>query len=534
MAKTTKLTLHPKFTIGEISPRLYGAFLEPIGTMVNGSMYNPKHPTADSQGFRQDFIAALREAGLPALRLPGGNFVSGWEWKDSIGPKEQRKAHLDLAWHQYIPNDVGHDEYLQWAEKIGTQPMYTINLGTGTLLDAIHIAEYTNHPGGTYWSDLRRQYGREQPYGVKTWYLGNEMDGPWQIASWEKDPKGYGVLANETSKAMKWVDGSIETAVCGSSSPFMGHFPQWDLEVLQECYNAVDYVSLHHYHTAAPGNYFQLLGGAAYIEDYIETEAALCDFVQAKMRSPRKLMLSFDEYGAMMRPLQGIEHPGWGPYNLYHSHYRFDPNAAYVRHDPDNMVDSRRREVGDMVPALGSASILLAFLRHADRVKIGCMTSGLGALCATDREHVWCTASYYPFHQLMEYGRGQSLQVAVEGDTFDLPAYAVNDTSQYPAKEGLPYVDAAAAYDEKADTLTLFAINRDPAGDTQIQLDVSAFEGYRFVEHLELCAPDMDARNTWEAPDTIAPSVGQSAKEEQGVVTATLKPLSWNVLRFEK
>ena len=109
MAKTTKLTLHPKFTIGEISPRLYGAFLEPIGTMVNGSMYNPKHPTADSQGFRQDFIAALREAGLPALRLPGGNFVSGWEWKDSIGPKEQRKAHLDLAWHQYIPNDVGHE-----------------------------------------------------------------------------------------------------------------------------------------------------------------------------------------------------------------------------------------------------------------------------------------------------------------------------------------------------------------------------------------------------------------------------------------
>lgn len=187
-----------------------------------------------------------------------------------------------------------------------------------------------------------------------------------------------------------------------------------------------------------------------------------------------------------------------------------------------------------MVPALGSASILLAFLRHADRVKIGCMTSGLGALCATDREHVWRTASYYPFHQLMEYGRGQSLQVAVEGDTFDLPAYAVNDTSQYPAKEGLPYVDAAAAYDEKAGALTLFAINRDPAGDTQIQLDVSAFEGYRFVEHLELCTPDMDARNTWEAPDTIAPAVGQSAKEDQGVVTATLKPLSWNVLRFEK
>lgn len=535
MAKKAKVTLHPGFPIGEISPRLYGAFMEPIGTIVNGSMYNPKHPTADANGFRQDFINALKEAELPALRLPGGNFVSGWEWKDSIGPMEKRKAHLDLAWHQYIPNDVGHDEYLQWAEKIGTEPMYTINLGTGRILDAIHIAEYTNHEGGTYWSDLRKEYGREKPYGVKTWYLGNEMDGPWQIGSWEKDPKGYGVLANEVSKAMKWVDGSIETAVCASSSPFLSHYPQWDLEVLQECYNAVDYLSMHHYHTAAPGNYAQLLGGSAYIEDYINTEIALCDFVQAKMRSPRKMMLSFDEYGAMMRPVEGIQHPGWGPYNLYHSHYKFSPEDKYIRHDPDNMQDNRRWfSVGDMVGALGSASVLLAFLRHADRVKIGCMTSGLAALCATDHDHVWKTASYYPFHQLMEYGKGTSLRVSVESETFDLPAYAVNDTSQYPSKEGLPFVDTAAAYDEDNGTLTLFAINRDWEGDTQVELDVSAFEGYRFVEQIQLYSDDMDAKNTYEAPDTIQPTISETAKEENGIVSATLKRLSWNVFRFQK
>ena len=533
MAKKTKLTLHPKYAIGEISPRLYGAFMEPIGTIVNGSMYNPKHPTADKQGFRRDFMDALREAGLPALRLPGGNFVSGWEWKDSIGPMEQRKAHLDLAWFQYIPNDVGHDEYLQWAEKIATEPMYTINLGTGTLQDAIHIAEYTNHPGGTYWSDLRRRYGREEPYQVKTWYLGNEMDGPWQIGSWEKDPKGYGVLANEVSKAMKWVDGRIETAVCASSSPFLDHYPQWDLEVLQECYNSVDFVSMHHYHSAAPGNYAQLLGGSAYIEDYINTEAALCDFVQAKMRSPRKLMLSFDEYGTMMRPLEGIRHPGWGPYNLYHTHYAFRPDRSYVRHDPDNM-EQREFPIGDMADALGSASVLLAFLRHADRVKIGCMTRGLAALCRTDREHVWRSASYYPFHQLMEYGRGRSMQVVVEGETFDLPAYAVDDTSQYPEKEGLPFVDAAAAYDEENGTLAVFAINRDWENDTEVELDCSAFTGFRFVEAIQLYSDDLDAKNTFENPDRIQPAVNASAREEDGAVKATLKRLSWNVFRFEK
>ena len=130
MGKRAVITVHPLYKIGEISQRLYGAFLEPIGTMVNGTMFQPHHPTADENGFRTDVIEALKDAELPAVRLPGGNFVSGWDWKDSIGPKEQRKVHLDLAWHQIYTNDVGHDEYLKWAKLIGTEPMYTINLGS--------------------------------------------------------------------------------------------------------------------------------------------------------------------------------------------------------------------------------------------------------------------------------------------------------------------------------------------------------------------------------------------------------------------
>ena len=538
MAKKAKITVHPGFPIGEISPRLYGAFLEPIGTMVNGTMYNPKHPTADDKGFRKDFIQALKEAGVTAVRLPGGNFVSGWEWQDSIGPMDKRKAHLDLAWHQYIPNDVGHDEYLQWAERVGTEAMYTINLGTDRIKDAMHITEYTNHEGGTYWSDLRKEYGHEKPYGVKTWYLGNEMDGPWQIASWERDPKGYGVLANEVSKAMKWIDGHIETAVCGSSSPFMEHFPDWDYQVLSECYNSVDYVSMHHYHGAGVGNYAQLLGGSAYYEDCINAEIAMIDFVQAKNRSPRKVNISFDEYGAMIRPLKGIEHPGWGQYNMYDAHYRFDPERGYVRHDPDNMYpgNSGRRwpAIGDMVSALGNTGIILTFLRHADRVKIGCMTGGLGTLCASDREHVWKTASHYPFTQLMEYGKGMSMRTAVEGDTFDLPAYIIDDTQQYPDKKGLPYVDTACAYDEAAGTLNLFALNRNWEDDTDVEIDISNFAGYELVEHIQLYSEDMEARNTYENPDVIVPSINEKSKFANGKVTASLKKLSWNVFRFAK
>ena len=164
-----RITVHPKYKIGEISTRLYSAFLEPIGNMVNGFMYNPKHPMSDEQGFRKDVIELLKSTKLPAVRLPGGNFVSAWQWKDSIGPQKDRKVHLDPAWYQYILNNVGHDEYLQWAEKIGTSSIYTVNLGTGNLQDAMDCVEYSNHKGGSYWSDLRKKNGHENPYGIKTW-----------------------------------------------------------------------------------------------------------------------------------------------------------------------------------------------------------------------------------------------------------------------------------------------------------------------------------------------------------------------------
>lgn len=532
MAKQAKITIHPSFTIGEISPRLFSTFLEPIGTMVNGTMYNPKHPTADDLGFRQDFINALKATDMPACRLPGGNFVSCWDWKDSIGPKDQRKTHLDMAWYQYITNEVGHDEYLQWAERVNTEAMYTINLGTADMRDAIHVVEYTNHEGGTWWSDLRRKNGHEKPYGVKTWYLGNEMDGPWQLGSWEKDPRGYGVRVNETSKAVKWVDASIETAVCGSSAPFMAHFPQWDETVLEQCYETVDYLSIHHYHIAPPGDYKALLGGSHFYEDFIDTEIAMCDLVAAKMRSPKKMMISFDEYGTMARPLSPLN-PGYGPHNMARCHYKFNPDRKYILHDPDNMPE-RVFPGGDMLHALTMASTQLAFLRRADRVKIGCMTGGLGALCASNHDHVWKAASHYVFSLMMKYAKGTSLQTAVDCETYDIPGYAIDDNSQYPNKEGVPYVDAATAWDKENDTVSVFVINRNAETDYPVSIDAHAFEGYTFKEHIAMYSEDLEVKNTYENPDALLPKTVKDASFENGILTTRVQPLSWNVLVFQK
>ena len=534
MAKKSKIAVHPLYPIGKLSPRLYSGFLEPIGTMVNGNMYNPKHPTADEQGFRTDWIDALKKSGIPAVRLPGGNFISGWDWKDSIGPKDKRKKHLDLAWFQYITNEVGHDEYLQWAEKVGFEPMYTINLGTGDINDAIYIVEYTNHKGGTYWSDLRRENGHEDPYGVKIWYLGNETDGPWQIGSWEKDPRGYGVKAHEVSKAMKWVDSSIETVVCVSCSPYLDHYPQWDLEVLEQCYETVDYISLHHYHTAPMGELPTLLASSVYFEDYINTEIALCDFIQTKLRTPHKLKISFDEYGNSMRPKSGRE-IGVGSEHGFQGYFSEHKPREYVLHDPDNMPQFKfKRQYGEVVDIATTASTMLTFMRHADRVEIACMTGGLGAYASCNHDHVWQSGLYHFFQQLKTYGTGMSMQTGVECDTFDVPGFASDHFHMYPAREGLPFIETAAAYDEEKGALTVFVLNRDWESDNDTVIDVAGFEDYKFIEHIQMYSDDITATSSFENPSAVAPSVNPDAKFENGKLYANLKKLSWNVFRFEK
>ena len=526
-----KITLHPDYRIGEISPRLFGAFLEPIGSMVNGSMYNPKHPTADEQGMRKDFYEALKETGLPAVRLPGGNFISGWQWKDSIGPREERKVHLDPAWFQIIPNDVGHDEYLQWAEKAGTEAIYTVNLGTGTMQDAMDCVEYTNVSGGTWWSDLRRKNGHELPYGVKTWCLGNEMDGPWQIASREKDPRGYGILAREASKAMKWIDPTIETIACASSSPFLNHYPEWEREVLEECYDAVDYLSLHHYHSAPPDLPQALLAGYQAFENYIRTEIALCDFMRTKLRAKKVMKLALDEYASFYRPRGEAKLGLAGRQNL-EMFGLFNPERKYVRHDPDDW-STRRMPPSDheMMQALSTASTMLVMLKYADRVTIGCATGGLGDLCRTDREHVWKGASYYPFIQMIRWAKGVSLECVIDCTCYDVPGYAADDMNQYGGFTDVRTIQAAAALNEEKEDLTVFVINADPENSQELSLDLRAFEGWKLKEHIEMTAED-GVCNSWEHPDSILPAANPDTKIEKGIVTAVLKKASWNVLRF--
>src|SRR5438034_642314 len=217
---------------------LFGSFLEHLGRAIYEGVYDPGSKLSDTNGFRKDVIGEIRQMGVPIVRYPGGNFVSGYNWLDGVGPKESRPRVLDRAWNAINTNQFGTNEFMAWCKAAGTEPLMGLNLGTGTPEEAAALVEYCNLDQGTKWSDLRRKHGFAEPYKVKRWCLGNEMDGPWQIG--HMTATAYGLKAQDAARQMRYVDPSLQLIACGSSGPFMPTYLEWDREVLEQCYDYVD------------------------------------------------------------------------------------------------------------------------------------------------------------------------------------------------------------------------------------------------------------------------------------------------------
>lgn len=292
--KQATLIMDRDYVIGQVDPRVYGSFIEHLGRAVYGGIYQPGHPTANADGFRKDVIDLVRKLGISVVRYPGGNFVSGFNWEDSVGPVAQRPQKLDLAWFTTETNEVGLHEFDRWAKATDTQVMYAVNLGTRGPDAARNVVEYANHPSGSYWSDLRIRNGAKDPFNIKLWCLGNEMDGPWQMG--HRTATEYGRVACETGKLMKWTDPSIELVACGSSGSDMPTFGSWEYEMLSECYNEIDYVSLHRYYKNPTGDTANFLASTMDLDAFIKAVVSVCDAVGSKKRAKKKLHLSFDEW----------------------------------------------------------------------------------------------------------------------------------------------------------------------------------------------------------------------------------------------
>src|SRR3954469_22614080 len=283
----------PAFVVAPVNPRTFGSFVEHMGRNVYTGLYDPGHPTADADGFRDDVLKLVRELGVTVVRYPGGNFVSGYRWEDGVGPVAERPTRLDPAWRTIETNEFGLNEFARWAEKADLEVMLAVNLGTRGMPEAIELLEYCNHPHGTYLSDLRVSHGAKEPHGVRMWCLGNEMDGPWQLG--HKTAEEYGRLAAQTARAMRQYDPKLELVACGSSFRSMPTFGSWEATVLEHTYDEVDYISAHVYYQDR-GDTAAFLGASVDMDSFINQVVATADYVGAKLKKTKKIQISFDEW----------------------------------------------------------------------------------------------------------------------------------------------------------------------------------------------------------------------------------------------
>lgn len=494
-----RMIVDKDFVIGSIDERLYGSFIEHLGRAVYGGIFEPGHPEADEQGFRKDVLSLIQALRVPIIRYPGGNFVSGYDWKDGVGPKDQRPSRLELAWRTVEPNLFGMNEFVDWSRAAGTDVMWAINLGTQGIDEARSVVEYANHPSGSYWSDLRIKHGYEKPHAIKTWCLGNEMDGPWQIG--HKTAVEYGRIAQESAKVMKWVDPTIELVACGSSGKGMATYPEWEAIVMDHTYEHVEYLSLHTYYGNHNNDTPTFLARSIEMEDFIRSVTATCDYIKAKKRSKKTMMLSFDEWNV------------W-----------FHSNESDKKLEPWQIAPPQLEDIYTMEDALVVGCMLIAMLKNADRVKMACLAQLVNVIAPIMTENggqAWAQTIYYPYMHASVFGRGKALVPLIQS-----PKYDTKEITD------IPYLESVAVYNEELNEVTVFAVNRDLTSSLPLEVDLRSFGTCKILEHLVLEHGDLQAKNSPDQPNRVLPHRNGNALSDGTKVTANLNKASWNVIRL--
>ncbi|WP_010261430.1 alpha-N-arabinofuranosidase [Treponema primitia] len=493
MGDKLTILLDKNYTIADVGSRLYSTFVEHLGRCVYEGIYEPGHPSADSKGFREDVRTLVKELHFGALRYPGGNFVSGYDWLDGIGPREKRPRRLDYAWSSIETNEIGIDEFCDYAKSVGSEVMYAVNLGTGTPQNAGYTVEYANFPGGTYYSDLRIQNGHKDPHNIKLWCLGNEMDGPWQTC--HLDAVDYGKKALEAAKIMKWADPSIELTLCGSATTLLPTYPEWDRIVLEHAYDKVDFLSLHRYYENF-GNEVDFLASFYEMDTFIKTIAATADYVKAVKRSKKTMMLSFDEWNIWYQAKTQLKQ--W-------------EIAPHILEDHYSLLD-----------ALAFAGLLCTLINNSDRVRIACLAQMVNVIAPIITEKggkAIRQTTFYPFSLAAKYCTGTVLKPLAKIPTIESAAYGA-----------VPSIACAVTHNAERNEVAVICVNI--ADKTQeIEFDMRSFGVVRWIEHVTMQG-NPDAVNTFAAPETVKPSAVDVPRDSTGTPQVSLPPKSFHLLRF--
>jgi alpha-N-arabinofuranosidase len=440
--------------IGDIDPLLYGNFTEHLGRCIEGGIFDEKSPLSDANGYRRDVLDAAKKLNVTLLRWPGGNFSSNYHWRDGIGPRDQRPPRLEMAWGTVESNRFGTHEFLNYAELMGTQPYICANLGTGTWTEAQEWVEYCNSSEDTALTRLRKQNGRAQPWKVKYWGLGNEMDGPWQMG--HRSAEDYGAFALEAAKLMKWTDPSVKLIAAGSSNYGSGiDWAGWNRTVLDFLKDHTDYLSMHSYVGNAQNDYADFLTSSVQLDERIKTTEGVIDAVMSRQTTRRQIYIAWDEY------------------NVWYRARGDSQRGRRILEERYNLED-----------ALVIATFLNSFVNHAHIVKIANMAQLVNVIAPmfTNDQGMFLQTIYYPLQLFANNTKGKALELFV-----DSPKYK---TARF---DGVPYLDASAGLESGSLVLNVVNRHKDQAIEAEIETQDKQFAGA--VDVSEVNGPDLKAEN---------------------------------------
>jgi len=491
----TKIFVDKNLKIGTVKHELFGSFIEHLGRAVYEGIYEPNHKSSNKDGFREDVINLIKELNISTVRYPGGNFVSGYHFEDGIGPKEKRPVRLDMAWQTIEDNSFGTDEFMKWAKHAKVVPMMAVNLGTGTPLDAARLVEYCNFPKGTKLSDYRIKNGGIDPYNIKYWCLGNEMDGPWQISSLSAED--YAKKALITARMMKLVDPNIKLIAAGSSSPEMPTYPKWDRTILEELYEEIDYISMHRYyaHDSSLNDFY-----ASYqdMDDFIKTIKSTINYVKTYKRSKKDVKISFDEYNIWY--IKEAKLGNW-------------QKAPHLIEDNYSMKD-----------ALVFSGLLNTLLNNVDVVEMASLAQLVNVIAPilTQKDGMAIRQTlFYPFKNAANNTvDGKVLKPIITGPKFNSKYGDVN------------YVSSSIINNEKEKEITVFLTNYHK-NEMELDLEIRSFGKLTPIYHEILNSNDIENKNTFEKPNLVVPKESDLPTIKDNKVLLNLKPETYHMLKFK-
>jgi len=492
-----RISIDREAVIAPINRRIFGSFVEHLGRCVYDGIYEPGHPTANEDGFRLDVVELVRELGSTTIRYPGGNFVSGFRWEDSVGPREQRPVRRDLAWHSLETNQVGVDEFARWLKLTGSELMMAVNLGTRGIEAALDLLEYCNHPSGTALSDQRIANGTAEPHDIRMWCLGNEMDGPWQTGYMSADD--YGKLAARTAQAMKAADRTLELVVCGSSGSTMPTFGDWERTVLEHAYEHVDFISCHAYYQEHDGDLGSFLASSLDMQYFIETVVATADHVGNKLRSKKKIQLSFDEW------------------NIW---YLKEHQASDEVNDEWRYAPRQLEDVYSVADAVVLGNLLITLLKNHDRVTSASLAQLVNVIAPIMTEpggDAWRQTTFFPFSVTSRLAKGEILRPRIDVGTYATAAHG-----------DAPLVDAVATTD--GDRSAVFLVNRSQTESIEVTIDIAELAVVHVDEAVTLWDDDVYAKNTLADQNRVGLKTLDGVRLADGVLTVALPPVSWSAL----